>query len=142
MNKIKKNMSIVRISVPTELSRKWKNSAKEMGVSRNKYLLSILEPDSSGSDAVPQNSKEESFDRFWRDYPLKKSKQKSKMAFLRLTKKEIDDIFSVLEDHLEFWGGQERRFIPHASSWLNAKRWEDEIDNEEKFTSKEEMSWG
>ena len=63
------------------------------------------------------------------------------MAFLRLTKKEIDDIFSVLEDHLEFWGGQERRFIPHASSWLNAKRWEDEIDNEEKFTAKEKTSW-
>ena len=141
MNKIKKNMSIVRISVPAELSKKWTNLAKEMGISRNKYLLSILDPDHSGSDDILQNPKEECFDRFWRDYPLKKSKQKSRMAFLRLTKKEINDVFSVYEDHLESWRGQDRRFIPHASSWLNAKRWEDEIDNEEKFTSKEKMSW-
>ena len=60
------------------------------------------------------------------------------MAFLRLTQKEIGDIFAVYEDHLEFWGGQEKQFIPHASSWLNAKRWEDEIElNEEKFVFNE-----
>ena len=138
MNKSKENMSIVKINVPTRLSKKWMNSAKKLGISRNEYLLSILGADGSCADITPKKLKEESFNRFWRDYPLKKSKQKSKMAFLRLTQKEIGDIFAVYEDHLEFWCGQEKRFIPHASSWLNAKRWEDEIElNEEKFALNE-----
>lgn len=126
--------SIVKLSVSAKLSKEWMKSAKKLGISRNAYLLSIIEAESPSSCVFSKNFKEGSFERFWEGYPNKKSKQQSKRAFLKLTKKEIDAIFIVYKDHLESWHLKDIQFIPHASTWLNQKRWEDEIElNEEKF---------
>ncbi|WP_430304110.1 hypothetical protein [Pseudomonas mosselii] len=71
------------------------------------------------------------FERFWKLYPRKVSKADAKKAWAKL--KVTADLFDLMAASLAAWtvstdwtkdGGQ---FIPHASTWLNGKRWEDEL---------------
>lgn len=71
------------------------------------------------------------FDRFWRLYPRKVGKAKAEKAWVKL---KVDaSLFARIGTALAAWcnshdwtkdGGQ---FIPHAATWLNGKRWEDEL---------------
>lgn len=71
------------------------------------------------------------FERFWSLYPRKVSKADAKKAWAKI--KVTADLFDLMAKSLAAWtvstdwtkdGGQ---FIPHASTWLNGKRWEDEL---------------
>ncbi|HEN8798258.1 TPA: hypothetical protein U8251_000804 [Pseudomonas putida] len=71
------------------------------------------------------------FERFWSLYPRKVSKADAKKAWAKI--RVTDDLFDLMAKALAAWtvstdwtkdGGQ---FIPHASTWLNGKRWEDEL---------------
>jgi DNA-binding transcriptional ArsR family regulator len=89
---------------------------------------SVNEPvNPSGADA-PESI---DFDRFWAIYPRKVGKASAEKAWKKL--KVTADLFNLMGDSLAAWtvstdwtkdGGQ---FIPHASTWLNGKRWEDEL---------------
>lgn len=66
------------------------------------------------------------FDSFWQEYPNKTAKQAAIKAWSKL--KLNDALFNTIIDALKkqkphFKTG----FIPHASTWLNGKRWEDEV---------------
>lgn len=66
------------------------------------------------------------FDSFWQEYPNKTAKQAAIKAWSKL--KLNDTLFNTIIDALKkqkphFKTG----FIPHASTWLNGKRWEDEV---------------
>ncbi len=71
------------------------------------------------------------FERFWSIYPRKVSKADAKKAWAKI--KVNADLFNLMAKALAAWtvsadwtkdGGQ---FIPHAATWLNGKRWEDEL---------------
>lgn len=71
------------------------------------------------------------FDRFWAIYPRKVGKSAAEKAWAKI--KVTTDLFERMAASLAAWtvstdwtkdGGQ---FIPHASTWLNGKRWEDEL---------------
>ena len=71
------------------------------------------------------------FDRFWALYPRKVGKSAAEKAWAKI--KVTADLFDLMAKSLAAWtvstdwtkdGGQ---FIPHASTWLNGKRWEDEL---------------
>lgn len=71
------------------------------------------------------------FDRFWAIYPRKVGKSAAEKAWAKI--KVTADLFDLMAASLAAWtlstdwtkdGGQ---FIPHASTWLNGKRWEDEL---------------
>ena len=71
------------------------------------------------------------FDRFWALYPRKVGKSAAEKAWAKI--KVTADLFDLMAKALAAWavstdwtkdGGQ---FIPHASTWLNGKRWEDEL---------------
>lgn len=71
-----------------------------------------------------------SFDYFWMLYPRKIGKAKAWVAFKKACEKVNENI--LLNKVREFsiaMEGQEKRFIPHAATWLNQKRWEDEIEH-------------
>lgn len=76
----------------------------------------------------PQN--ENLFNQFWLEYPKKVSKQDAIRAFSKINENEIPLLMEALKkykysaDWLESGG----RFIPHPATWLNGRRWEDEID--------------
>jgi len=67
------------------------------------------------------------FDIFWKQYPRKVAKPNALKAWLKI---KPDDV--VLKKMLDAINHQqlpskEIQFVPHPASWLNAKRWEDEI---------------
>jgi len=71
------------------------------------------------------------FADFWAAYPNKKAKQDAEKAWLKV---KPDDELSAkiigalgLQIYSEAWVKDGGAFIPHASTWLNGRRWEDEI---------------
>jgi len=73
-------------------------------------------------------NKEEKFIEFWKLYPRKVARVAAQRSFKRLKIKDIDEIFSVYRGHLIRWKGTDIQFIPHASTWINQRRWEDELE--------------
>jgi hypothetical protein len=67
------------------------------------------------------------FLKFWKAYPSKKAKEAAWKAFKKL--KMNDDFLAILIKAINHQGlpNMNIQFVPHASTWLNGKRWEDEI---------------
>ena len=75
-----------------------------------------------------------SFEDWWKLYPRKVAKKKAESIYLKkATDKEIEQsMFDGLRKYIAKWEaeGQEKEYIPHASTWLNGERWEDDIQIE------------
>jgi len=72
------------------------------------------------------------FTEFWELYPRKVGKTKALKVWGRLSRGDRGDALWALSRHVELW---ERRqvaleFIPHPTSWLNGRRWEDDLSGE------------
>lgn len=73
----------------------------------------------------------QSFDTFWKSYPKKVAKQEAIKAFTKLN--PDDNLLGVMLKSIdafkksEAWIKDGGKFIPHPASWLNGRRWEDEI---------------
>lgn len=91
----------------------------------------------SASESVSVKKKEKDnidyFDLFWKAYPRKVKKVDAKKAWDKIKPdgELIDKIikalsWQILQDQWTKDGGQ---FIPHPSTWLNGKRWDDEKSN-------------
>lgn len=76
---------------------------------------------------------ETDFEAFWKSYPKRKAKQKAKAKFLKLDPTLIPEIMSALEAQkkTEQWTKDEGKFIPYPDTWLNGRRWEDEVCEKE-----------
>jgi len=74
------------------------------------------------------------FDEFWKLYPRKVSKRVAQKIWERMPKEEQEAAFEALPVHIKYWRLKETEteFIPHAATWLNQGRWEDELDMQEK----------
>lgn len=68
------------------------------------------------------------FEKFWEVYPRKEGKQKARAAFEKVTV-SLDVLLKAVEQQKKSaqWCKDNGQFIPHASTWLNGKRWEDQI---------------
>ena len=73
--------------------------------------------------------KELAFDKFWEAYPRKVGKAKAEAAFLKVTV-GIDVLLAAIEQQKKSaqWQKEDGQFIPHPATWLNGKRWEDQLD--------------
>jgi hypothetical protein len=65
------------------------------------------------------------FDEFWSAYPRKEAKEKAKDAFKKV--KEPLPVLLAAIDRAKLGLQWRDGVIPHAASWLNGKRWQDEI---------------
>jgi len=69
-----------------------------------------------------------SFDTFWTGYPRKDGKKPAAEAFAKLTLEQqglaIADVPLRVSAN---WAGRELSKIPHATTYLNQRRWEDEL---------------
>lgn len=71
------------------------------------------------------------FAEFWEEYPRKVGKPKAKHAFMKAVKDQ--QTFDALMDGLKRykqtgqWNRDNGEFIPHPTTWLNQRRWEDDI---------------
>ena len=72
-----------------------------------------------------------SFERFWTAYPRKTAKTAARKAWAKLDPVNglLDSIMAAVaaQSNSRQWLADGGRFIPHASTWLNNARWEDEV---------------
>jgi len=78
-----------------------------------------------------KNKSDNDFIMFWSAYPKKQSKEAAKKSFSKIYR-ELPSINSLVEiiklnSLSESWRKDNGKFIPMASTWLNNKRWTDEI---------------
>ena len=71
------------------------------------------------------------FEVFWNAYPRKIARLKAESSWRRI--RPDNEVVAVIMASLERykrcdqWVGDEGRFIPHAATWLNQRRWDDEV---------------
>jgi hypothetical protein len=79
------------------------------------------------TSSKPAASKD--FDNFWASYPRKVGKEAARKAFTKaLTKTTAGKIMEGVEQLRIEVAGKDQQFTPHAASWLNAGRWDDETN--------------
>lgn len=73
------------------------------------------------------------FSEFWTAYPKKVAKEDALSAWRKL--KLDDDIFEKMLNAIKVQrlSEGERKFIPNPATWLNGKRWEDEVTTKPAF---------
>lgn len=82
------------------------------------------------TDTLPTNTIESDFDLFWSMYPKKQSKEAARKSFAKVYNElPLDTLQNILEANKrsEAWTKDNGKFVPMASTWLNNKRWTDEI---------------
>jgi uncharacterized protein YdaU (DUF1376 family) len=71
------------------------------------------------------------FDQFWKAYPKKTGKGDAEKAFkkAKVTAELLDTILKAIEAQKKGkgWLEDDGKYIPNPATWLNGKRWEDEV---------------
>ena len=69
------------------------------------------------------------FEQFWQQYPKKVGKLTAKRSWEKLSLENQQKALEAIVEHRKYWvaKGTDWEFIPHASTWLNQERFEDEL---------------
>lgn len=75
-----------------------------------------------------RKAREDEFEIFWDAYPRHEGKQKARSAFEKVSVplQTLLDAVSAQKRSAQ-WSKDNGQFIPHAATWLNGKRWEDQL---------------
>ncbi len=81
---------------------------------------------------VPHKERDKSlslarFDEWYPLYPRKINRQGALSAWKKLNDADKDAAIEALPKWLPYYQTRETEFIPHPSTWLNQRRWEDEL---------------
>jgi len=74
------------------------------------------------------------FNDFWLAYPKKIAKANAEKAFKKANVNgDFNKVMDALEKqkHSDQWKTENGKFIPHPATWINQRRWEDEISQSE-----------
>jgi hypothetical protein len=89
------------------------------------------DPDPTGSPSVNPTANGEHFERFWTEYPNKVKRKKCQEIWqrLKLTPAEAEQAIEAVRRYKRTaqWQKDGGEFIPHPSTFLNQRRWEDQI---------------
>jgi hypothetical protein len=116
-----------------EISESRKIAAQSRISSSDEQLLSkssAKSPKGKGKSKVKDNPYSPLFDAFWLAYPRKENKVQAARVFDRLgaTDELVQTMVQAVAVQSKKW--TDPKFIPHASTWLNGRRWEDEIETQ------------
>ena len=91
-------------------------------------IQSESESESNPNPNPSTRKRDEDFDIFWNAYPRKEGKQKAKTAFGKVTE-PVETLLEAIEAQKKSaqWTKDGGQFIPHAATWLNGKRWLDQM---------------
>jgi hypothetical protein len=78
------------------------------------------------------------FENFWSQYPKKVGKLTAKRSWEKLSLDNQQKALEAIVEHRKYWvaKGTDWEFIPHASTWINQERFEDELVIEQKENKK------
>lgn len=109
------------------------------------HIEPLTNPDRKDLPASKTNY-QESFQKFWFEYPRKVGKEKAKAAWEKIKPDEelLAIILAALAKQKKSvdWIKDDGQWIPHPATWLNGKRWEDEIIPENKKSQTSEPFMG
>ena len=89
----------------------------------------IQNPESRIQNPESEDNAREEFEKFWSAYPRKAgNKQKAFEAFKKADV-SLDILLAAIESQKQSaqWSKDNGQFIPHPTTWLNGKRWEDQL---------------
>ena len=67
------------------------------------------------------------FAEFWKEYPRKVAKADAMKAWAKAkVNGDFDKLLSTLAEQKQTKAWSDPQFIPHAATWINGRRWEDE----------------
>ena len=85
---------------------------------------------------------EDDFLIFWKAYPKRIDKTRALKAFTKAYKEipPLNELLEIIEKNKRSkkWSNDGGEFIPHPTTWLNGKRWEDEVNIEIRSVSSNE----
>ena len=83
------------------------------------------------------------FENFWSQYPKKVGKLTAKRSWEKLSQENQQKALEAIVEHRKYWTakGTDWEFIPHASTWLNQERFEDELVIEQKENKRPPLPW-
>ncbi len=84
----------------------------------------IKEEEITKEEDINKKNTSSVFDDFWKGYPNKANKKKAKISFDRLTKTKQQ--LAIEDIKTRFVGVDNVKYIPHATTYINGERWEDE----------------
>lgn len=110
---------------------------------RQQSLHNNIEYNNSNNIYSVEFNKDDAFERFWSVYPRHTNKKKAYNSFIKKCSNEtvLQKMLSAVVDHKETEQWQNEKFIPHAATWLNGERWEDEIKPASKNTVQDDKDW-
>lgn len=128
-----KNLDEWKLVKKPLLVKKRKSTGKE---SYSKLVKKSSHTKETITKETIQKKEHDRFDEFWKLYPNKKGKAKAIISYKKHLKIQ-EQIIEGLQRYIQYWKANktEMQFIPHPSTWLNQKRWEDELDISKKLHS-------
>jgi len=83
------------------------------------------------------------FNLFWAQYPKKVGKLTARRSWEKLSQENQQKALEAIVDHRKYWvaKGTDWEFIPHASTWINQERFEDELVIEQKENKRPPLPW-
>jgi DNA-binding transcriptional ArsR family regulator len=127
------------VSLPNhyQLHIEW-GSCKEKGVGAESHRGGRRESQGVVAEEHTEPSVESSkgtngaFERFWKAYPVKRNKKKAKDAWQRkCLNDKADELIADVETRTKKDPQWLKGYIPHATTYINGERWEDEIETSE-----------
>lgn len=97
----------------------------------------VLSKDNNNRDinisCSKQASNDYNFEKFWKEYPRKKGKDKCLRWFKTHRPKPelVNQMIKAIQEQKNSMQWRDPQYIPHPYTWLNGGRWNDEIDSYE-----------
>jgi uncharacterized protein YdaU (DUF1376 family) len=118
--------------IAQEREAKRKSTKREPSVEEREQIVNEPPPNHKPITINHKPKKEEelseAFVMFWNSYPRKIAKGAAIAAWKKASVPAIDVILSAVKKARQSpeWNKERGAFIPHPSTWLNQRRWEDE----------------
>lgn len=91
--------------------------------------MNTLEEGKNPKEKIKSPLADEAFDLFWKLYPNKTAKEKARKSWEKIGAELHPEIMAALGKQAasHAWTKDDGQFVPHPTTWLNGKRWQDEI---------------
>jgi len=92
------------------------------------------EPDTPTPTPTPTPTKYTvDFEIWWKEYPSSKGKSPAQIAYKKALKKiDKEELLQKTKEFKKSLNGADKKFTPHATSWLNQELWLDELETKER----------
>lgn len=117
------------------ISEKTEDNNTSINTTSNITPISPLAKNVDDDDVEILSTLEINFNKFWEMYPKKKAKETAFKSFKKINpnKELLNTMLSQLDlfTKTKDWLKDKGQFIPYPATWLNQRRWEDEIKKED-----------